>query len=494
LSSVVDISNSALPAGTVEAALARLFPAPDPYLDEPVLWIKERLKEWPWSKQREIAESVKDNRYTAVKACHGPGKSFIAARIACWWLAVHELGSAFVVTTAPSWPQVQAILWREIRRAHRKADLPGRITLECLWYQGEGRRDEELIAMGRKPQDYDEQAFQGIHARYVLIILDEACAIPTALWNAMKTLMSNEYARVLAIGNPDDPSSEFATVCNPGTDWNVISISAFDTPNFTGEEIPEEYQYILQDLTSPIWVDERRKDWGEGSAIWTSKVEGEFPDVSDDFLITPAMLQRSYDTNLPGLAHGRYGADIARLGEDKTVIYRNRGGHIRLQEQWAKLDTMQTADRIAQILLSHGALVIPAVIDAIGVGAGVFDRLRQRGFEVGAFEGSTRALRFNKFNNRRSEIYWTFRTMMENGEIDLDPGDDQLAAELTNIKWWLDSSGRIVIEPKDDMRERGVMSPNHADAAVLSTVSIGNWGSLGHDERDLTGDLLTKAM
>jgi hypothetical protein len=109
----------AMPAGTADAAMRFLFPEPAPYMDDPVGWIEDVCGEFVWSKQREICESVRDNKYTAVKACHGPGKSFIGARIGCWWLNVHKLGDAFLVTSAPSWPQVQAILWREIRRAHR---------------------------------------------------------------------------------------------------------------------------------------------------------------------------------------------------------------------------------------------------------------------------------------------------------------------------------------------------------------------------------------
>jgi len=461
--------DAVFPKGAIDVALERLFPSPDPHTNDPVGWVNDKLHEFIWSKQREILESVRDNRYTAVKSCHGPGKSYTAARAVCWWLDIHELGSAFAVTTAPSWPQVEAILWREINRAHRKGELNGRITRECHWYMGEGRSNEELIAMGRKPADYDEEAFQGIHARYVLIVIDEACAVPPALVNAAKTLMTNPYARILAIGNPDDPASWFADACKPGSGWNTIKISAWDTPHFTGEKVPDE---LLLDLVSPEWVDERRDDWGEGSNIWQSKVEAEFPDVSDEYLISPAFLQKAYDTNIPGFEFGRYGIDIARMGEDKTAIYRNRGGHIRFVDSWGQTDTMRTAGKIGLILQGHYPRRVPATVDAIGVGAGVADRLRERGFEISAFEGSARAFRYNKFKNRRAEIFWGFRQQMEAGLIDLDPEDTKLAAELQNIKYWIDSSQRIVIESKEEMRKRGFPSPDRADAAVYSTASL----------------------
>ena len=136
----------------------------------------------------------------------------------------------------------------------------------------------------RKPADYNEQAFQGLHARFILIVIDEACGVPESLWTAVMTLMTNENARVLAIGNPDDPGSHFAQVCKPGSGWNVISIPAFDSPNFTGEQITAD---MAENLVTPMWVEDRRRDWGEGSPLWQAKVLAEFPDISDEYLITP---------------------------------------------------------------------------------------------------------------------------------------------------------------------------------------------------------------
>jgi hypothetical protein len=468
-----------------------MYPKPSIYRSNAAAWIRDRCGAHVWSKQEEICVSTVANKYTAVKACHGPGKSYIAGKIASWWLdpSVHPLGSAFVVTTAPSWPQVQTILWREIRRTHRQANLFGRITLECMWHMGEGRSGEEIVAMGRKPQDYDEQAFQGIHAQYVLVIMDEACGIPKALWDAVKSIVTNDECRVLAIGNPDDPGSEFAMNCKPGTDWNVVRISAFDTPAFTGEACPQE---VMSQLTSPAWVDERRRDWGEGSNLWISKVEGEFPDVSDDYLITPSMLVRAHAIDLPGFAHGRYGMDVARMGDDMTAIYRNRGGQVRHVDSWAKQDTMQSADRAFKYLSRHFPLMVPMNVDGIGLGAGVYDRLRQRGCEVGNFEGSGRALNPQKFNNRRSEMWWTFRNLMEEGLIDLDPLDTQLSDELQTVKWFIDLSGRICIETKEDAKKRGVSSPNRADAAAMCTVEAST--ILRMNTETIAGTLLAKAM
>jgi hypothetical protein len=480
-----------LPSGAAAAALRYLFPEPAPYQDSPVAWVEERLGEFIWSKQEEIAESVVVNKYTAVKACHGPGKSFIASRVALWWLDVHELGDAFAITTAPSWPQVQAILWREMRRAHRKGKLPGRITLDCQMYMGEGHSNEELIAMGRKPADYDESAFQGLHARHILIIFDEACGIPEQLWVAALTLMTNDNARFLAIGNPDDPGSRFAQVCKPGSGWNVVTIPAFDTPNFTGEPVPPD---VAENLVSLGWVEDRRRDWGEGSPLWVSKVMAEFPDVSDEYLITPGMIKTGIETHKPGFDRGRYGVDVARMGTDKSVVYRNRGGVIRFVESWGMTDTMQSTGRIKNILDKHDHLRRPPiVIDIVGLGAGPHDRLREMGYAIVGFAGGERAHRPDKFKNRRAEVYWQFRQDLEGGEIDLDPADEVLHQQLQSIKWFVDSFGRIQIESKDDMRGRGIDSPDRADAAVYSCVARPPFVNVNL-EGSLAADLIDKEM
>jgi hypothetical protein len=481
-----------LPEGAAEAAMSRLFPQDEPLKNDPVQWTQKKLGIYTWSKQIEVLEAIRDHPLVAVQAAHDVSKSHTASCAGAWWLDVHELGSAFLVSTAPSWPQVEAILWREFRHRHREGGLPGRITKDCKWHMGARLTDEELVAFGRKPADYDEYTFQGIHARYFMAILDEAGGIPEWLWNAVLALATNQNARVLAIGNPDDPNSHFAKVCRPGSGWKVIKISAFDSPNFTGEPVPDDLKELL---VSEDWVNQRRRDWGEGSPIWQSKVLGEFPDISDEYLITPALIERARRINLPGLERGRYGMDVARMGTDKSVIYRNRGGQIRLVKAWGRKDTMESAGEAAYVLRKHGDKKVPMIVDIIGLGAGVYDRLREQNFEVGPFQGSERAMNPGKFKNRRSETWWTFRELMEEDLIDLDPEDDMLAANLGSVKWGVDSAGRIFVESKDDIRDRGLPSPDYGDAAVLSTVGGGGWGtSEGYlaPPPSLTGDLLTR--
>lgn len=452
-----------------EAIVETFNPTPDPYRDDPVGWIEQALGERLWSKQKEIAASIVENRYTSVQSCHGTGKSYLGSRLMSWWVSTRPVGDAFIVSTAPTQTQVEAILWREVGRAHRKGDLVGRITSGMVpaWKVG-----QELVGYGRKPQDLQSKeeamaAFQGIHAKYVLIVVDEASGVPPWLFDAVDTLATNDSARVLAIGNPDDPGSQFAKNCEPGSGWNTIAISAFDTPNFTGESIDPG---LAADLISPMWVDERKTRWGERSPLYTSKVLGQFPEVGDDTLISPAALVAARDRSVKPRGAGVYGYDIARMGSDESVGYRNQGGHIRRVYRRTKQSTMKTAAAIKLEVGRHKGAA-SAFIDVIGVGSGVYDRCAEWGLNVVPFGASDLAYNPVRFGNRRAEVFWEFKEDLERGVIDLPPKgeDDDLYAQLGAIKWKL-KNGKIYIESKEEMKKRGLPSPDLADAAVMSAI------------------------
>jgi hypothetical protein len=478
----------------------RLDPPPDPYEGEPVRWTREKMEEWVTRDQASIMESVVEHRYTAVPSCHDVGKSYTASRLTAWWLDSHPLGEAFVVTTAPTAAQVGAILWREIGRAHRKADLPGYVTGANEWKVGHMRGASELVAYGRKPSDYDATGFQGIHARYVLVIMDEACGIPRLLYDAVDSLATNENARVLAIGNPDDPSSHFHAVCKPGSGWNVVPIDALTSPLFnrdevrkhpalerymisegispTDEKIPEELKDLL---VSPTWVAERIKRWGVNSPIFQSKVRGRFPVVTTDTLINPHWLTLAAVREMnPVPTAARFGADVARYGTDHSILILRQGGHCRVVEDIAYGPTTEFAGAIVKHGLELGAAFPVVCIDDVGVGGGVTDMLREQGFPVVPIIGGATATQRMangkpRFFNKRSELWWNMREAFagpsgtgEDGWLDIDPDDDDLLAQLSNVKYKLNSHGQIVVESKDEMKGRGVSSPDRGDALAYA--------------------------
>lgn len=448
--------------------VARRFEAMG-YRQDPVGWVERRCNEFVWSKQAEVMRSVVTHRRTAVKSCHGVGKSHIASRIAAWWLDVHPPGTAFVVTTAPTYAQVRAILWRYIRQVHREHQLAGKV-LQTEWHI-----DGEIVAFGRKPADHDEAAFQGIHALHVLVIIDEACGIPQQLYIAADALTTNEGCRILAIGNPDNPASHFKTVCERGSGWNVIRISAFDSPNFTGERVPDELRQLL---ISRSWAEEKAHEWGVDNPIYISKIQGDFAEQAPNAVVRLAdVITCQLPLDVPytpeQLSPVELGVDVGG-GGDLTVI-RERRGMVAGREWTSHSDRPETlAPLVIRAITESGATCVK--IDSIGIGWGLIGELRNRrpqhGAQILGVNVAEKASDPKKYVNVRAQMWWEVgRKLSADRAWDLSTMDngDRTVAELLEPLWEVDGSGRIQIEAKDEIRERnGGRSPDHADALLLA--------------------------
>lgn len=451
------------------------------YLDQPVEWIVDRLGEHVWSKQREVMQALRDHRRIAVQSCHGVGKSHIASRAVAWWLDAHPPGSAFVVTTAPTFPQVRAILWRYIRQAHRAGDLPGKVN-QTEWHLG-----GELVAFGRKPADHDESAFQGIHARYVLVIIDEACGVPEQLWVAADALTTNDDCRMLAIGNPDDPSSHFRRVCAPESSWHTIKISAFDSPNFTGEHVPAELRNLL---ISRSWAEEKADEWGEDNPIYRAKVLGEFSADNPTSVvrasdIAACRIRPDTPRTDDELAPVELGVDVGG-GGDETVI-RERRGMVAGREWREHSDQPHTiAPMVLRAIRETGATAVK--VDEIGVGRGLIgelQNLRSEGRHDAHIVGvnvAAQARDPNQFENVRAELWWEVgRLLSQRREWDLASmaNADTTVAQLLEPQWEIGPTGKIRIEKKDEIRKRLGRSPDNADALLLAYYTPPNTAASG---------------
>lgn len=432
------------------------------YLRDPNSWPVERLGEHPWSIQDIIFQSVVENRYTAVPSCFGSGKSWTAARLAAYWIDVHPPGEAFVVSTARSGAQVKAILWKELHRAHSAGKLPGRLNKTEWWLPIDGRR-EEMVAYGRKPNDLDPTAFQGIHERYVLVIIDEAAGVSKELYEAATSLIVNEDSRILAIGNPEDCTSEFAEACKPGSGWNVIRIPAWLTPNFTDEDVSVD---VKQKLISHSWVEEKRRKWGEDSPMWRAKVEAEFPETQENGLIPISKIREAQDRSLKPTTPIEIGVDVGAGGDKNTQALR-RGPHVRVIHKDQNPDTMESCGNVIANMKSSGATV--AKIDNIGIGRGLVDRgIEQKYPFIGVNVGQA-AKDKEAFVNLRAEAFWGLRQRFMDGLVDLDPNDEDLAAQLVAIRYKRTSAGRIQIESKQEYKQRTKGgSPDELDAVMLA--------------------------
>ena len=443
------------------------------YRRDPVLWLSERAKSETWSKQREIIESVRDHHNTAVHSCHEVGKSWIAAATAAWWLDTHPIGETRVVTTAPTQAQVQAILWNEINGFHERAGLAGRLNL-TEWYFG-----NYLAGLGRKPSEHTPAAFQGLHARYLLVILDEAYGIPKNIWDAASTLAANEHSRILVIGNPDGPG-EFEEVCRPDSGWSVIHIGASSSPNFTGEPVS---QFLRDMLIHPRWVEERAKKWGRDSALYQSKIDGVFPLGGDPFAVIRYDWARTCQLlEFPAGSPVEAGIDVG-AGGDRTVIRERRGLRAGRELEFIDPDPIRTAGELNLALKEWG--IEKAKIDSTGIGWALAGQLKDASSKhnpsgprvhdaeivaVNFGENPTEGTQ-DKYLNKRAEIWWGGRERSRPGveQWDLSQVEDDVIHELCSPKYEiLDRMGKVKIEPKKEIIKRLGFSPDRAEALLLA--------------------------
>lgn len=475
------------------------------YKDDPVLWAKEVLGVHLWSKQREIAYSVRDNKRTTVRSSNGVGKTYTAAILAAWWIAVHydeEPDQTIVVTTAPSFPQITTNLFPEIRMnltASRKEEyddgtpkgdfyqpLPGNITSsgnKAEWRDQHGN----ILALGRKPAEGDViTTFAGIHRKNVLFIMDEAGGVSPDMFVSAERLTTNKNAKLLSIGNPDRRGSQFyKTFYDPdeANRWHQIHISAYDSPTFTDEPCPEE---LLEYMPDPDWVKSNMRAWG-GAEDPRAKIAilGEFPDEDESVFFSETALNNAENTEIEPNGATILGVDLAMQGLDRSVVYSNRGGHIRLVESWGKASAAENAHKVLQAIKQTGADYVN--IDSGGIGTPIIERVLelnnseeeyQLEFHLTMMNSSETSDDPKRWYNKRAQWYDKLREGMVLSKVDLEyhSGDGSrhgsLRKQFTDINYKIQETGNransILMESKRDMKARVGYSPDDIDAIVYS--------------------------
>ena len=434
-----------------------------------------------WSKQEEIILSVRDNRYTTVRACHDVGKTYIAARTALWFLYTHP--QSIVVTTAPTMRQVENLLWRELRTAHEKSKQPlggeplkTRLDLAPDWY-----------AIGASSGDPDK--LQGFHASSgdILIIVDEAAGVNEDAFEAIEGMMTAEKARMLMIGNPTSDAGSFRASHHSWDYANKIHISVFDSPNFVNNGITtiedlvnidlDKIEVINDYLVSPRWASEKVEAWGIDSPMFQARVLGNFPSQSSNTVIPLNYIELASSEEVRDKLEAkggplRIGVDPARFGNDETVITPRYGGFIPEQSVHPYTSIPATAGLIKQFNRPRPVFI---GIDVDGLGGGVYDILAEEKFDgIAEIYNNGKALADDTgltFANLASQLWWRARLMFIAGDLAI-PNDDRLIMQLSTRKYKFTGKG-LTIESKDDWKKRFKgKSPDRADSLIYSLADI----------------------
>lgn len=422
--------------------------------------------------QVKVLEAInRGTRRIALKSGHRVGKTRLLAIIAICHLITRYPQKTII--TAPTSGQLFNSLYAEILTLARRLPpfLKGLFTFMSEEIRLKADPDGSFLAARTASPDNPE-SFQGIHSENVLFIWDEASGIDERLFNAARGSMAAPNAISIMAGNPVRLNNTFHRAFTVNADlYFRVTISSLGLKT-----------------VDPDFIKEVAQSFGEDSNEYRVRVLGEFPDTEDESYISAATVRaaRRRQIDPSPLAAVVYGVDPARHGDDRTVITRRRGMHvIEMQKELRKKDTMETVGEIVQMATEdHNRLVeefkrvgrslltlppVPAavVVDVIGIGAGVADRLRELDYnviEVNAAETSTDEPRCERV---RDALWKKFRDYLWEGKCRI-PDNDVLEAELSGAHYTYNSTGTLKMESKKDMKKRIGRSPDLADSAMLT--------------------------
>jgi hypothetical protein len=454
-----------------EAARARLAR----YRHDPALFVVECFRwsegEGPTAFQLELLPELARRRRVAVRGPHGLGKTALACWLILWFALTRDgLPDADwkVVTTASAWRQLEHYLWPELHKWARRLDWaklgrePFDERTQLLQLTLRLSHGEAFAAASDKPE-----LVEGAHASHLLYIFDEAKSIPSPTWDAAEGALASGRCYALAISTPGEPAGRFYDIHSrkPGyEDWFTRHVT-------------------LQECTqagrvSPEWAEQRRRQWGENSAVYQNRVLGQFASSESDTIIPLAWVEAANERWLAHEEAGDWapftcvGVDVARGGADVTVLALRHGEMIKELRRHNVADTMAVTGFAAGVLQAHGGR---AVVDVIGIGAGVVDRLKEQSFTVDPFNASEHTDAKDHsgelgFANKRSAAWWGLRELLDPASdhaIALPP-DDRLTGDLTAPHWRVLSGGKILVESKEEIRRRIGRSTDDGDAVVMA--------------------------
>lgn len=367
-----------------------------------------------------------------------------------WYITTHA--PAKIPCTAPTAHQLQDILWAELRKWHSK--MPAYIKQSIQFTSNKLSISEDVFAVARTARKENPDAFQGFHADNLLFIGDEASGIEDVIFEVAQGALSTKGAKIILTGNPTRTSGYFFRCFGSGSaNWWTKTVSCFDSSRVDSS-----------------YIDSCKAEYGESSNFWRVRVLGEFPTSGDMQFISTEDVERcmnAVDDNTWSWFPIQIGVDVARHGDDSSVIVVRQGQKVH-EVIILKIDDLITlSDKVQEVLIQYPTTAQLA-IDVVGMGYGVHDTLKRRGYEdilEPVTAGSTP--RNPKYFNKRAEMWDAMRQAIKEGLF--LPKIEQLKVDLTGIQYdYNNAKQQLMLEKKADLKKRGLKSPDTADALALT--------------------------
>lgn len=447
------------------------------YRFDPIGWARDIRGLEPWEGingypgQTDILEAIAEHQKVAILGCNGLGKSVLAGDMAIPWFMTSRT-NARVRLSAGTFPQVMQV-HRKIRSAAELSAYkwPGKINKSPEWEIG-----PEWLFDGVSPDD--AATMQGLHATGpdiaggdggLMAWLDEAGAAQGFKFEAMNSYMTKANSFFVVSGN-----------ANSNDWWPDFWAKALHDPSWKCFRIPA--QAVPEHIIKPGWIEEQAAYWGEDSSQFKIRVLAEFAGANDEFAVfSMADFESAVERWRPNTWGMSLGVDIARGSADRNAMVLMNNGRVMYADAWFSQDLMAVADRVEDVIHKYNVPGGSVHVDVLGLGAGVVDALRRRGWMVegvdfsGAVKGDhAEAIGYEqKLENRRAELYWAARNNLRSGVICVPPEWKEIWKEAVRVLY-LDKD-KIQIEPKERIRKRlKGKSPDYTDALVMALSRTGS--------------------
>lgn len=421
------------------------------YRDDPVGFVRNVLRAEPLPWQEDFLRAIaRGERRISVRAGHGVGKSTVCSWALIWHACTRYPQKA--VVTAPTSAQLFDALFAELKSWVNKLPDVLRESFEVFSDRIvlKGAPESSFIS-ARTSSSERPEALAGVHSENVLLVVDEASAVPEPVFEAAAGSMSGHSATTILISNPTRNSGLFyKTHHDLASDWCRMHVSCRDNP-----------------LVSADFIKQIAATYGESSNAFRIRVLGEFALADDDTLIPADLVDAAAERDVtPSPAEPMvYGLDVARFGTDRTALCKRRGSVVVEIKHWGGLDLMQTVGAVVNEAKRDDPAEI--CVDTIGLGSGVADRLREMGLNVRDVNVAESSAMNPNANRLRDELWLAVKDWLATRAVKI-PKDETLRHELVAPRYSFTSSGKVVVESKDGMKKRGMRSPDLADALCLT--------------------------
>lgn len=438
--------------------MRRLEHLKNKYKDNPVGFVEAMFgcELQPW--QKEALEAIVNHDRIAMRSGHGVGKTTFLSWTIFWWLGTRHPSK--IACTAPTSNQLRDVLWPELCKWHNQMDKDFRdlfvITNDRVALS-EGSK--ETFAVARTARRDQPEALQGFHSENMLFIVDEASGVDEVIFQVGAGSMTTPGSKTILTGNPTRASGRFYNCFHRNSkNWYKLHV-----PSLASTKVDNAF---IQDIED---------NYGKDSNIYKVRVLGEFPKEDDDTIIPLYLCENAVDRDVEKKPDHPviWGVDVARFGNDKTALAKRQGNFLlEPVKTWSNKSTTEVAAIIKEEFENTPEKDRPQeiMIDVIGFGAGVYDILFDGFYPVRAVNVAESPSIQGRYGRLRDELWFKVRQWLQAQDVKL-PRDDYLIGELTLPRFSFDYGGKMIVEKKEDMRSRGVTSPDRADALCLTFAS-----------------------